>query len=56
MADNKLTIYNTVQLAIEIEAIKKHERALLTKVERQQYIEREIKSELNLLNTKLEKT
>ena len=31
--NSKLSIYSTVQLSTEIEAIKKQERALMTKVE-----------------------
>ena len=42
-----------MQLATEIEAIKKQERALLTKVESQQYLEREMRSELEQLRSKL---
>lgn len=52
--NNKLNVYSTVQLSTEIEAIKKQERALMTKVESQQYLEDTMRSELNELTTQLD--
>ena len=42
----ELKICSVVQLATEIEAIKKQERALMTKREAQQYVEQEMEDEL----------
>lgn len=49
----KLKIFSTIQLVTELETIKARERTLLTKVESQQYLEREMKNELEELQTKL---
>lgn len=54
LSDNQMRIYNTQQLGVEIEAIKVQERALLTKVESQQYIETEMKNEIKSAKTQLE--
>ena len=43
-----------VQLATEIEAIKKQERALMSKRETQQYVEQEMEDELADLQMQLE--
>ena len=50
MTNDKLTIYDTVQLAKEIEVHKKQERSLMTQVEQQQYVEKVMREELDRLN------
>ena len=54
ISNDNLQIYNTVQMATEIEACKKQERALMAKVEQQQYVEAEMKSELDSVRQQLE--
>lgn len=50
----ELKICSVVQLATEIEAIKKQERALMSKRETQQYVEQEMEDELADLQMQLE--
>ena len=50
VTNDKLTIYDTVQLAKEIEVHKKQERSLMTQVEQQQYVEKVMREELDRLN------
>ena len=52
--DNKLKIYKTIQLTTELEAIKKQELNLLTKVEIQRYMQSEIKKSLEELQEQFE--
>ena len=46
LKDDQLRIYSTAQLSTEIEAVKVQERSLLTRVEQQQYVQSETKSEI----------
>ena len=46
LKDDQLRIYSTAQLSTEIEAVKVQERSLLTRVEQQQYVQSEMKSEI----------
>ena len=50
----ELKICSVVQLATEIEAIKKQERALMSKRETQEYVEQEMEDELADLQMQLE--
>lgn len=52
--DNKLKIHKTIQLTTEVEAIKKQELTLLTKVEIQRYMQSEIKKSLEELQEQFE--
>jgi len=54
VSNDKLTIYNTVQLATEIEVHKKQERSMMVQVEQQQQVERVMQEELGRLNEQLE--
>lgn len=54
MSDSKLKIRSVIQLSTEIEAIKKQELVLLTKVEMQRYTESEMKTKLAELQEQLE--
>lgn len=54
ISNTELKVYNTVQLATEIEAFKKQERSLMTKVEQQQYVESVMQEKLGELNEQLE--
>lgn len=54
ISTTELKVYNTVQLATEIEAFKRQERSLMTKVEQQQYVESVMKEKLGELSEQLE--
>jgi len=48
-----LRVYSTVQLATEIEVLKKQERSLIAQVEQQQYVETVMKEEQGRLDKQL---
>ena len=52
--DNKLKIYKTIQLTTELEAIKKQELNLLTKVEIQRYTQSMLKKSLDEMKEQFE--